>query len=102
MAGGQGGGSGSARNFSTTELLLFGGYLLGVIVFSFGLLIGISIDSRVDLYSRLVAYTIATSGLTVALACRCAEQKSLIWKILYLLATIIVFGLTCHQVFRLS
>lgn len=102
MAGGQGGGSSGYRIFSNTELLLFGGYCLGLIVFALGLLVGISINPRVDLHSRLVAYTFATSGLTVALACRFAEQKSLVWKVLYLLTTTIALGLTCYQVIRLS
>lgn len=102
MAGEQDGGSGGARNFSITEVLAYIGYRFGLIFLSLGLIVGISIDPRVNLHGRLGAYAFGAGGLTLALICKFMEQKSFFWKMLYLLATIIAFGLTCYQVIRLS
>ena len=45
---------------------------LCLLVFAGGMMIGITIDPRVDLPSRLLAYTAALGGLTGAFACRWA------------------------------
>lgn len=60
----------SERKLTPAQVLGIIGLGLASVVFLGGLFIGMSIDPRVDMPSRLLAYTTALGGLTVALACR--------------------------------
>lgn len=60
----------SNRKPLPSQILPFTGLCLGWLVFLCGLFIGMSIDPRVDMVSRLQAYTVALGGLSAAFACR--------------------------------
>lgn len=60
------------RKLSPVQILAIIGLSLGSLVFLGGLFIGMEIDPRVDLPSRLLAYTTALGGLATAFACRWA------------------------------
>ncbi|HTK59709.1 MAG TPA: hypothetical protein VL283_00745 [Candidatus Baltobacteraceae bacterium] len=58
------------RKPTPTQIVAIIGLGLCLLVFAGGLMIGITIDPRVDLPSRLLAYTTALGGLSAAMACR--------------------------------
>lgn len=60
----------SARQPTPIFVLAMLGMVLGSAVFLGGMFIGMEIDPRVDMPSRLFAYTVALFGLTTLCACR--------------------------------
>ncbi|HJV33291.1 MAG TPA: hypothetical protein VJ694_04660 [Patescibacteria group bacterium] len=61
----------SERTLSPVAILAIIGLGIGMLVFAGGLMIGITIDPRVALHDRLVAYTAGIGGLAFGLGCRC-------------------------------
>ena len=62
----------SERKLSPVQILAIIGLGLASVVFLGGIFIGMSIDPRVDMASRLQAYTASLGGLAAAFACRWA------------------------------
>lgn len=60
----------SERKLSPVQILAIIGLGLAAAVFLGGLFIGMSIDPRVDMASRLTAYTAGLGGLAAVFACR--------------------------------
>lgn len=61
----------SERKLAPYEILAIIGLAVGMLVFAGGLMIGITIDPRVALHDRLVAYTAGLGGMAFGLGCRC-------------------------------
>lgn len=60
----------SERKISPLEIIAIIGLSISMLAFAGGMMIGITIDPRVDLHSRLLAYTVALGGLSAAMAFR--------------------------------
>lgn len=77
-----------SRKITPFQILALVGMGLGLLVFAGGLMLGISIDPRVDLPSRLLAYTVALGGFTVAMACGWATAEHRAERIIFAVVTI--------------
>ena len=82
----------SVRKMSSTKILSLIGMGFGWLVFLGGMWMGMSIDPRVDLPSRLLAYTTALGGITTVFACRWAMAEGRTERIAYAALTVVLLG----------
>jgi hypothetical protein len=78
--------------FTALKVICIIGLGLGMTVFAGGLMIGISLDPRVDMPSRLLAYVTALGGLTVAFASRWALSTQPIERKIFTALTFLAFA----------